>query len=119
MHNDVAMSKGASTPSNIASNIAGNSFHLTSGVQGGQLLGYCWQLIASNIPSTPSNIAGKIKGLKISFCLSLMPNFECDEVNLSFNFSLFLPKYVSTARTNIFNHKHNKLTVIVQVVRIN
>ena len=108
-------SKGASTPSNIASNIAGNSFHLTSGVQGGDI---CWQLIASNIPSTPSNIAGKIKGLKISFCLILMPNFECDEVNLSFKFSLFLPKYVSTARTNIFSHKH-KLILIVQVVRIN
>ena len=80
--------------------------------------GYCWHLIASNIPSTPSNIAGKIKGLKISFCLILMPNFECDEVILSFNFSLFLPKYVSNARTNIFSHKH-KLTLIVQVVRIN
>ena len=39
MHNDVAMSKGASTPSNIASNIAGNSFHLTSGVQGGDIAG--------------------------------------------------------------------------------
>ena len=48
-----------------------------------------------------------------------MPNFECDEVNLSFNFSLFLPKYVSTARTNIFSHKHKLITVIVQVVRIN
>ena len=31
--------KGASTPSNIASNIAGNSFHLTSGVQGGDIAG--------------------------------------------------------------------------------
>ena len=48
--------------------------------------GYCWQLIARNIPSTSSNIAGKIKGLKISFCLILMPNFKCEEVNLSFNF---------------------------------
>ena len=48
--------------------------------------GYCWQLIASNIPSTSSNIAGNIKGHKTSFCLSLMSNFECEEVNLSFNF---------------------------------
>ena len=48
--------------------------------------GYCWQLIASNIPSTSSNIARKIKGLEISFCLILMPNFEFEEVNLSFNF---------------------------------
>ena len=33
--------KGASTPSNsnIASNIAGNSFHLNSGVQGGDIAG--------------------------------------------------------------------------------
>ena len=30
---------GASTSSNIASNIAGNSFHLTSGVQGGDIAG--------------------------------------------------------------------------------
>ena len=75
--------KGASTPSNIASNIAGNSFHLNSGVQGWDIF---WQLIASNVPSTSSNIAGKIKGLKISFCLILMPNFECEEVILSFNF---------------------------------
>ena len=73
---------------------------------------------SSNIPSTPSNIAGKTKGLKISFCLILMPNFECDEFSLCFNFSLFLLKYVSTARTNIFSHKH-KLTLIVHVVRIN
>ena len=31
--------KGTSTPSNIASNIAGNSFHLTLGVQGGDTAG--------------------------------------------------------------------------------
>ena len=31
--------KGASTPSNIASNIAGNTFHLNSGVQGGDIAG--------------------------------------------------------------------------------
>ena len=46
-----------------------------------------------------------------------MPNFECDEVNLSFNFSLFLPEYEPTEPifSHIFSHKH-KLTV--QVVRI-
>ena len=32
-------SKGASTPGNIASNIAGNSFHINSGVQGGDIAG--------------------------------------------------------------------------------
>ena len=30
---------GASKPSNIASNIAGNSFHLNSGVHGGDIAG--------------------------------------------------------------------------------
>ena len=82
------MSKGAtSTPSNIASNIAGNSFHLSSGVQGGDIYTYIYIYIPYiYIPSTSSNIAGKIKGLKIPFCLILMPNFECEEVNLSFNF---------------------------------
>ena len=78
----ISNAKGASTPSNIGSNIAGNSFQLNSLVQGGDIAGK----IASNIPSTSSNIAGKIKGLKISFCLILMLNFECEEVNLSFNF---------------------------------
>ena len=47
-----------------------------------------------------------------------MPNFECEEVNLSLNFPLFLLKYVSTHEPTFFSHKH-KLTVIVQVVRIN
>ena len=38
-HSVLKIFKGASTPSNIASNIAGNSFHLNSGVQGGDIAG--------------------------------------------------------------------------------
>ena len=36
---DIAGPIGASTPSDIASNIAGNLFHLHSGVQGGDIAG--------------------------------------------------------------------------------
>ena len=53
--------------------------------------GYCWQLIASKIPATSSSIAGKIKGLKISFCLKLMPNFECEEVTGNYLLIFFIP----------------------------
>ena len=54
-----------------------------------------------------------MKGLKI--CLILMPNFEREEVNLSFSF-LYSFLNVSQLLEPTFSHK---LTVIVQVVRIN
>ena len=58
-----------------------------------------------------------MKGLKICFCLILMPNFESEEVNLSCNFLYsFL---MSQLHEPTFSVTNIKFTVILQVGRIN